>query len=83
MNGLWRTSIIQTSEKQCAVILLWVLLPLPSALTYSEKQHHAEHRQQGGDDHPEEDGEFLRLLLVCGPLPGAARVLLRGLPGRR
>lgn len=56
---------------------------LSSALTYSEKHYHAEHRQQGGDHHTEEDGEFLRLPLLRRPLPGAARLLLRGLPGRR
>lgn len=56
---------------------------LSSALTYSEKHHHAEHRQQGGDHHTDEDGEFLWLSLLAGPLPGAARVLHQDLPWRR
>ena len=56
---------------------------LSSPLTYSEKQYHAEHWQQGRDHHTEEDGQFLRLPLLGRPLPGAARVLLQGLAGRR
>lgn len=56
---------------------------LPSALTYSEKHYHAEHGQQGGDHHTEEDGEFLWLPLMRRPLPGGARLLLQGLPGWR
>lgn len=56
---------------------------LPPALTYSEEHHHAEHGQQGGDHHTEEDGQFLRLPLLSGPLPGAARVLCQGLAGGR
>lgn len=50
-------------------------------LTYPEEDHHAEHGQQGGDDHTEEHRQFLRLPLRSGPVPGGARVLLLGLSG--
>lgn len=52
-----------------------------TGLTYSEKHHHAEHGQQGGDDHAEEDRQFPGL--VAWRLSGVARVLLPGLRGRR
>lgn len=63
-------------HRECALILrVW--------LTYSEKHNHAEHWQQGRDDHTEENWQFLWLPLLSRPLPGAAGVLLHGLPGRR
>lgn len=52
------------------------------ALTYSEKEYHAEHRKQSRNDYTEEGGEFPRLSLLGSPPPGAARALIRGLPSR-
>lgn len=61
-------------SRRCALIF--------TALTYSQEHHHAEHGQQGGDDHAEEHRQLLGLLpLLAGALPDAARLLLRGLAG--
>lgn len=46
------------------------------SLTYSEKNHHAEHRQQGGDNHAEEGRQLLGLPLLAGALADVPRVLL-------
>lgn len=74
---------LKSKNSEWGLVCLYVGAPLlSSALTYSEKHYHAEHRQQGRDHHTEEDGQFLRLPLMGRPLPRAARVLLQGLPGR-
>lgn len=67
------------------ILARYVLVLQACALTYPEEEHHAEHGQQGGDDHSEEDGQLLglRLPLQRRPPLRAARVLLRGLAGRR
>lgn len=52
-------------------------VPFRGSLTYSEKHHHAEHRQQGGDNHAEERRQLLGLL--AGALPRVPRVLLRAM----
>lgn len=64
--------------------LPWRCVLIFTALTYSQEHHHAEHGQQGGDDHAEEHRQLLGLRpLLAGALPDTARVLLRGLVGVR
>lgn len=49
------------------------------SLTYSEENHHAEHGQQGGDNHAEERRQLLGLPLLAGAFPDVPRLLLRAM----
>lgn len=79
-NEIWKC---QKSEWSSVCLCLEITAHWASALTDPEKEHHAEHGQQGGDHHTEEGGQLLRLPVLGRPPPLAARVLLRGLAERR